>query len=145
MIRRMLAPLAAIAALSCSPAEQAAVTVTDAMITMPAVPGRPGAAYFTLQGGAANIRLTGITSAQIGRIELHETMQHQGMHRMAAIPVVPIGRAQVRFEPGGKHAMLFDIRPGVAVGGSVPLTFRFEGAPEVIVQAEVRAPGDVAH
>jgi copper(I)-binding protein len=40
--------------------------------------------------------------------------------------------------------MLFEIRPGLAAGQTVPLTFRFEGAPEVTVQAEVRAPGDVA-
>jgi copper(I)-binding protein len=143
MSRRLIAPIAAIAALSCSPAPREAVTVADAVVTLPAVPGRPGAAYFTLQAGAENIRLAGITSAQIGRIELHETMEHAGMHRMAPIAAVPLGREPVRFAPGGKHAMLFDIRPEVAVGGSVPLTFRFEGAPEVTVQAEVRAPGDV--
>ena len=145
MTRNLLAPLAAIALLSCNSAAQAPITVSEAIVTLPAVPGRPGAAYFTLQAGVDNVRLTGIASPQIGRIELHETMQHQGMHRMSPITAVPVGREPVRFAPGGKHAMLFEVRPGLAAGQTVPLTFRFDGAPEVTVQAEVRAPGDVAH
>jgi len=145
MTRRLLAPIASFAAISCSPAAQQAAIVSDAIVTLPAVPGRPGAAYFTIDGGADNIVLTGLSSPQAGRIELHETMQQGSMHRMAPIRSLPIGRAQVRFAPGGKHAMLFDIRPEVTVGGRMPLTFRFDGAPEVTVQAEVRAPGDVAH
>jgi periplasmic copper chaperone A len=145
MTTHLLAPIAALAAISCSPTPPQAVTVSDAIVSLPAVPGRPGAAYFTIDGDAENIVLTGVSSPQAGRIELHETMQQGGMHRMAPIRSLPIGRAQVRFAPGGRHAMLFDIQPAVAVGGTMPLTFRFEGAPEVTVQAEIRAPGDVAH
>ena len=145
MPRFLVAPLVAFALLSCDAAQREAVTVSDAIVTLPAVPGRPGAGYFTIRSGLDNVRLTGIASPQIGRIELHETMQHGGMHRMAPIAAVPIGREPVRFAPGGRHAMLFDVRPDVAVGQTIALTFRFDGAPEVNVQAEVRAPGDVAH
>lgn len=145
MTRRLLALISAIAAISCSPAPQQAVTISEAIVTLPAVPGRPGAAYFTIDSATDNLVLTGLSSPQAGRIELHETMQQGGMHHMAPIRSLDIGRTRVRFAPGGKHAMLFDIRPGIAVGGTMPLTFRFEGAPEVTVQAEVRAPGDVGH
>ncbi len=48
---------------------------------------------------------------------------------------------QMKFEPGGRHAMLFDIDPAVRAGDKIPLTFTFEPAPPVTVEAEVRAAG----
>jgi copper(I)-binding protein len=53
--------------------------------------------------------------------------------------------APLVFEPGGRHAMLFDLDPALRPGGRVALTFRFEPAPPVTVEAEVRGPGDVGH
>ena len=135
---------AALLASGCRQADRQQVQVTDAFITRPAIEGRPGAAYFTLQTDRPDVSLTRVTSPHIGRIELHETMQSGGMHRMMATGPVPVGIEPVRFEPGGRHAMLFDMEGHLAVGSYVPLTFQFEGAPETTVHAEVRAPGDVA-
>jgi copper(I)-binding protein len=52
----------------------------------------------------------------------------------------------LEFAPGGKHAMLFGIDPRIRAGHRVPLTFSFEPAPAVTVEAEVRAfGGDAGH
>jgi copper(I)-binding protein len=122
-------------------------TVTGAVVTLPPIPGRPGAAYFMAESTRPT-RLTGITSPAIGRIELHESMSEGNMTTMrplAAVPVTP-GRPTA-FAPGGKHAMLYDIAPQVRAGDSVRLTFAFEGLPPVRVDAEVRAfgAGHAAH
>jgi copper(I)-binding protein len=48
------------------------------------------------------------------------------------------------FEPGGRHAMLFGIAPRVKPGDRIPITFSFNVAPPITVEAEVRAAGDEA-
>ena len=143
-MRRLISIMAvALMLAACGGAEAPAVAVDDAIVTLPAVPGRPGAAYFRLQANVENIALTGISSPKVGRVELHETMSHGTMSSMRPIGEIALGREPVAFAPGGRHAMLFDIEPGMAVGGRLPLTFAFRGAPAVTVEAEVRAPGDV--
>lgn len=123
--------------------EAPAVTVEDAVVTLPAVPGRPGAAYFTLRTNRDPTRLVAIASPQAGRIELHETIEEGGVSRMVPLrdkSFAP-GRPLV-LAPGGRHAMLFDMDPNLRVGSPITLTFRFEPAPPVTVKAEVRGPGD---
>jgi len=113
-------------------------TVTGAVVTLPPIPDRPGVAYFMAETTQPT-RLTGIASPAIGRIELHESMMQGNMSTMrplAAVPVTP--GTPTAFAPGGKHAMLYDIAPSVRAGGTVRLTFTFEGLPPVSVDAEVR-------
>ena len=121
------------------------VSIEDAVLVLPAVPGRPGAAYFTLRTNAERTRLTGVTSPRIGRIELHETVSEDGVSRMVALrdPAFSTGEP-LSFAPGGRHAMAFDVDPALRPGDRVALTFSFDPAPAVTVEAEVRAPGDRA-
>jgi copper(I)-binding protein len=135
-----LATLLALAACHGAP-ETPHAGVTGAVVNLPPIPDRPGAAYFTVEANRPT-RLTGISSPDIGRIELHESMMQGTMMTMqplANVPVTP-GRPTA-FAPGGKHAMLYDIAPSVHAGGTVRLTFAFEGLPPVSVDAEVRAFG----
>lgn len=142
MIGRLFAaaPLLILAACQGAP-QQPAVTVTDAVVTVPAVPGGPGAGYFILRGAGGGGTLQAMASPRVERIELHETRSEGGMSRMAAIGQVAVGNGEVRFEPGGKHAMLFGVDPALKVGDRLTLTFTFEGAPAVTVEADVRGPG----
>ena len=147
MKRRSFALLAAVLlAAACQEGPRSdAPAVEEAWINLPAVPGRPAAAYFTLVGGAADAQLVSIVSEAAERIELHETMTgHQGMSGMRPLATVDVPAGErVAFEPGGRHAMLFGIKPSVRVGESTPLSFRFADGRTVAVEAEVRAPGDV--
>jgi copper(I)-binding protein len=140
--------VAALLALSsCGPAEQAeGLAVENAWVRLPAVQGRPGAAYFTIRGGREPARLTSIASPAAGRVELHESRMEGGMMRMAPLAEVAVAPGtQVAFEPGGRHAMLFDMRPGLNPGDKVTLTLTFASLPAVSVEADVRAAGDEGH
>jgi hypothetical protein len=119
-------------------------SVRDAWISLPAVPGRPGAAYFTMVGGKTHERLTSIDSAAVDKVELHASMSHGGMAGMRPLGevAVPAGAA-VAFAPGGNHAMLFGIDPAIRPGQRISLLFRFNSERSIPVEAEVRAPGDV--
>ena len=121
-----------------TPRAEPKVEVEDARITLPAVKSRPGAAYFTITAAGLPERLAAISSPRVQRIELHESMAGgMGPLKDNSFP----GEGRMSFEPGGKHAMLFGIDPALKVGDRLPLTFTFERAPAVTVEAEVQGPG----
>jgi copper(I)-binding protein len=120
--------------------------VEEAWVRMPAIKGEPGAAYFRLEGNIEGTRLTSVTSPLIRRIELHETVEKNGVTRMEKRKEIDFPyRGALEFEPGGRHAMLFGINKAVKPGGTVPLTFSFNTAPPVTVDAEVRDASGEKH
>ncbi len=143
-MRVLVATAVGVAALAgCDRApEEPEVKVQRAAVTLPAVPGRPGAAYFTLKTNTSPTNLIGVTSPLVQRIELHDSGTRGGVSRMRPLEetVFP-ARGILEFKPGGKHAMLFGIDSSVKPGGTIPLTFTFDPAPAVTVEAEVHAPG----
>jgi copper(I)-binding protein len=117
------------------------VTVEDARVQLPAVPGRPGAAYFTLVTNIDPTHLVSIASSRVERIELHGTTMEGSMAKMRPLDDRSFAGRLV-FGPGGKHAMLFGIDPALKPGDKIPLTFTFDPAPPVTVGAEVTAFGE---
>ena len=147
-----LAILAAMALGGCSgrdaqaPAAADGLQVSDAWIRLSPVPNSPTAAYFTLHGGAAEEQLTGVTSPQVRRSEMHETMS--GDHAMSSMaPIkqvaVPAG-GSLSFAPGGRHVMLFGLDPTATAGREVRLDFAFADGRTLTAKARVRAMGDDA-
>ena len=141
----ILAFVLSLAACDARPSEPE-VTVEGAIVTLPAVPGRPGAAYFELRTNNDPTRLTAVTRPRIERVELHETVTIGGISRMIPLRNATFDpQTPMRFETGGRHVMLFGIDPALRPGDRVRLDFAFDPAPPVSVEAEVRAPGDVGH
>jgi hypothetical protein len=118
------------------------VDVSDAVVTLPAVPRRPGAAYFTLRTNNDPMRIVSVSSPKVERIELHETVEANGVSRMVRLENSSFpATGELEFKPGGRHAMLFGVDSSVKQGGAIPLTFTFDPAPPVTVQAKVQGPG----
>ena len=116
------------------------VEVRDAWVRLPATPKQPGAAYFTLEGNMEGMRLLDVTSPLVRWVELHESVEKKGITRMERRKEVEFpSRGALEFKPGGRHAMLFGINPSVKPGTVVPLTFSFNTAPPVTIDAEVRS------
>ncbi|HEY0028977.1 MAG TPA: copper chaperone PCu(A)C [Allosphingosinicella sp.] len=121
-------------------------TVKEVWVRLPAAKGQPGAAYFRLEGNVEGTRLTGITSPLVRRIELHESVEKNGVTRMEKRKEIDFPyRGALVFEPGGRHAMLFTINKSVKPGSTLPLTFSFNTAAPVTVNAEVRDPTGEKH
>ena len=139
-----LLPLAAL--LSACGQGDPAVNVTDAVVRLPAVQGNPGAAYFTLRTNKTPMRILGVSSPQVQRIELHESEMAGGRMRMGPLEDNSFTAEGVKvFEEGGPHAMLFGINPAVRAGGTVRLIFDVDNAPDVTVDAPVETAGGQAH
>ena len=124
-----------------APAELA---VTDAIIRLPVVPGRPAAGYFMIRGGVQPDRLLSVASP-LARIEMHETMSHGGAMRMVPLKSVPVAAGrQLAFANGGKHLMIFGLPTSLKPGDRLKLTFTFEKAGAVPVEAIARSAVDAA-
>lgn len=134
--------VAVMAAVTLAGCEQAQLGVEDAWVRLPAVSSRPGAAYFTVKGGADATSLLAVSSPAAVRTELHEMKHENGMMTMSPLKdvAIPAG-ATVKFEPGGKHIMLYDLSPELRAGGKIPLRLAFANGKTVEIEAELRAPG----
>ncbi len=148
---RAAAASLAIAALGgCSPKEskkEPGPTVTDAWVRLPAVLGRPGAAYAKVIGrNDFGVKLTGVSSPKAARGELHlnvvENGRITGMRPIANAPVFE--KTTMFLQPLGAHVMLFGLAEDLKPGDTIPLTFRFDDAPAVTVDAKLVGAGDPA-
>jgi periplasmic copper chaperone A len=110
-------------------------------LQLPAVPGRPGAGYFELRLYEDSGDLVSVTSPQVGRIEMHQTMNAGNMTSMRPISRIPAHSGdKIVFQPGGYHLMLFDIDPTLQPGGQAQLTFHFtKGEPRTLGAAVLPA------
>jgi copper(I)-binding protein len=127
------------------PPPDGTVVVSDVWVRLPAAKSRPGGAYFRMEAGSEGTRLMGVSSPSVRWIELHETETTGNRTKMKQRKEVEFpSRGELVFEPGGRHAMLFGINSKVKAGDRIPLTFSFNVAPPITVEAQVLAAGDEA-
>jgi periplasmic copper chaperone A len=102
--------------------------------------GTNTAAYMTIRNRSEESdRLVSASSPAAGAVELHQTVEEDGMTRMRRVDGIDIQADDtVRLEPGGLHVMLIDVSRRSVRGDSVELRLRFERAGEIEIRAEVR-------
>ena len=81
------------------------------------------AAYATITNVSTfNIWIIGASSDQFGAIELHETIERDGMARMVHQDFVKLAPGEsVEFKRGGKHFMLFQPKQPITEGQQVSI------------------------
>jgi hypothetical protein len=86
-------------------------------------------------------RLRSATSPAAEAVELHETVNANGVMRMVAQPdgwaVEPGSRLELK--PGGKHVMLIGLLRPLQPGDTVEITLQFDNAGPIQVQVPVRS------
>ena len=135
---------AASGAADATPENAPGISLGDARVQLPVVPGRPGVAYFTVsQANGAPRKLVGVHVEGAGRTELHQSQQEGGVTSMKPVAEVAIEPGKtVKFEPGGYHVMLFD--PALTAGEPTELTVTFDNGDKASVAAAVAAVGAAA-
>jgi hypothetical protein len=119
-----------------------AVEVEHAVVTLPALPQNPGAAYFRLKTNTSPEQLVRIETDAAARVEMHETVSTGTMSGMKPLPVAPFeANGTLEFAPGARHVMLFGMKPGLVPGAKAKIIFIFDKAPPVTAEAEIRGPG----
>lgn len=119
-----------------------ASALSEGRLVLPAVRGNPGAAYFTYRNGsAATATMLAVSVNGAQRAEMHETTGSS----MAALSQVAIAPgAAVRFEPGGKHVMVFGVPASAKAGDSIQVTITFADGVMRSAPLAVEAAGGMA-
>lgn len=143
-MRRALAAFMSLgSALALGACEEQPLYVDQAYIRLSPNPQSPSAGYFTVHGGPEPVTLRDVVTEAAVRVEMHDSRMHQGMMTMKPIDSVDVpAKAIVRFEPGGRHLMLWNVNPAVAATGKVPLTFLFSNGDRILVDAAVQKVGE---
>ncbi len=127
---------------ACAP--KPTLNVRDAYVRLAATPTNPGAAYFTVTGGPVADRLLTVSSPVVIRTELHESKMDGTMMSMKPLDggvEIPAG-GTVEFKPGGKHAMMFNINPGILPPRTLPMVFTFASGERITADAVVKRAGN---
>ena len=122
-----------------APDAKPGLSLSAGKLVLPAVKGNPGAAYFVLQNGndkAASLVAVSIDGA--GKTEMHET---KGGTMVPVVTVEAKAGETVRFEPGGRHVMAFDLADSVKAGGTAEATLTFADGDKLSAPLTVEAAG----
>ena len=100
------------------------------------------ALYFTLANdGALADTLSKVASEDAAVIQMHISMQREGLMRMSPITALPVPPTDsVLFRPLGAHVMLTGLVRPLVPGDTVTATLSFVSGASVTVRAGVRAP-----
>jgi copper(I)-binding protein len=120
----------------------AGLEIADARARPAPLAGGNGGLFLTVTNHtAAEERLLGGSSPAAAAVELHETVNDNGVMRMVPQPegfAIPPGASLV-LAPGGKHIMLINLAAPLAVGDVVTLTLQFAQAGEKVLYVPVVA------
>ncbi len=124
---------------SAAPDAKPGLSLSDAVLALPAVKGNPGAAYFTLvNASAANATVAAVSVTGADKGEMHQT---SGTSMAAVSSVVVKPGATLKFAPGGFHVMVFGIAPTLEAGGSSEITVTFADGDKVSAPLKLEAAG----
>ena len=102
------------------------LNVVSGHIELGATPDRPAVGYFRVQGGPQPVELVAVTANLAQRIEMHESVKENDMVTMKPITSAAVpAQGELRFAPGGKHLMIWNINPAAVRAGKLPMAFLF--------------------
>lgn len=115
------------------------IMVVDARVREAPLAGGTAAVYFTLHNHTdADVTLIGGETAAAAAVEVHETVDDNGVMRMQPLDgAVAASHGSVELMPGGIHLMLLELAEPLEAGQSIELTLHFDGADDLTLSVPV--------
>ncbi len=101
------------------------ISTDNNIITKPRPGQKVTAGYINLTANQ-NVKIINIESKIIGRIETHSMIMDGEIMKMRKMTPSLKKNKMYKFQPGGNHLMLFDIKRELKQGEDINLTFTFE-------------------
>ena len=102
--------------------------MANLVIGEPPVPDRAALYMMVRNPGPASVRIVGVEVPGT-RAEIHRTSLEDGVMRMSPVESLILEPGAVlALRPGGVHIMLMVVQRSLAVGETVPVRLRLEGA-----------------
>ena len=116
------------------------ILISDAWIAEGPQSTTVHAAYLTIENRNQDaITLLSITSPNVSRIELHQSITEKEITRMVHHEALDLASTDVvELKPGGFHLMLYNADSPLKITDSIPLIFEFSDGTTLEVQADVR-------
>jgi periplasmic copper chaperone A len=121
-----------------NPDAKPGLTLSMGQLSLPAVMGNPGAAYFTLTNSGAPATLAAVSVSGAEKSEMHETT---GGSMAPIAPLTLKAGETVTFARGGKHVMVFGLNASITVGNKAEITLIFADGDKLSAPLEVLAAG----
>ncbi len=137
-VTTICALLTALMLASCGQPPQ--LRVDNAKIVLNPVDSGPSALYFTVHGGASEVKLFSATSDSVIRSEMHESGQDPKTGMMSMEPVTKVkipAKSKVEFKQGGKHVMMWGVNLKARRTGEAEIQFLFSNGDRILVDAVV--------
>ena len=101
------------------------------------------AGYMAIKNTSGKLqRLVGVESPYFEKVEVHRTVEKDGVARMVKQERIEIAPgATLVMEPGGYHVMLIGFKRPLKEGDVVPLTLKFQGTLSEQISIPVRKNG----
>ena len=117
----------------------------NAVVNLSPVEGNPSAGYMDLHGGRMDVDLVGVTSDDVLRMEMHETIEENGVARMVKLKSIPVPAGKtVKLEPGGKHLMIWGIGNGSKKRGLLTMVLIYSNNDRIEIDAVIKNAGEAA-
>jgi periplasmic copper chaperone A len=128
---------------ACVPAASGIVIKDPFTRASPAGASTGGAFVTITNNGQAADRLVSASSSAAKTVELHETVDDNGVMKMVHHPEgweIPAG-GTLELKPGGKHIMLINLTAPLEAGKKIQVTLNFEKAGARTIEVPVQAMG----
>jgi copper(I)-binding protein len=118
-------------------------------VGLPTLPGATvGVAYMRITNkGTEAVRLTGASTPDAERVEVHSMSMTGGVMRMRQVTegvTVPAG-GEVKFGAGGLHFMLIGLKHPLVEEQMISMTLHFAGKPEIKVDLYIESKPPAGH
>ena len=136
---RSLAIVVVAVALSTACDAGKAPAATDAWVRAMPAERKMTAAYLVIDNPTdETLVVTGATAAGFARVELHTSIEEDGVSRMRPVETIDVEPGgSVRLAPGGLHMMLMGAREPISAGDTIALTLTTDTHGELAVAAPV--------
>ena len=123
------------------------ISVWDSWVREAPPTSRVSAAYMQIKNDSPRARtLLRATSKQFARIEMHESYEEQGIAKMRErADIIIAAHAQIAFQPGGLHFMLFEPNQRFTAGDKINLILHFDDGLEIPIVAPVKRAAQLDH
>ena len=116
------------------------ITVVDVRVRAAPLEGGNSAGFMLVLNGLDKpVRLTGVSGDLAAAVELHETINDNGVMKMEPRPEgfeIPAG-GSLELKPGAKHVMIMGLVKPLVAGDTVNLTLAFDNGDQIPLKAPV--------
>jgi copper(I)-binding protein len=123
------------------------VSVKDAWIPEAPPTAQAMGAFMTIENSDAQVvKVVKASAPNFDRVELHESIEENGMHKMIAQPFLTVpAKGSLELKPGSYHIMLIGVQQPSKAGDVIPIELTLDNGEKIMVNTSVYKRKDMMH